>query len=106
MRQRTEGPCFSLGPLSDFLAEFQKRLMRDRSHGRVNPRREGACHSKMPRRPRPSLIASLLVAACIGVGGGALLSWALLSDHKTVTRQVTVENAQTAASATPLSVNE
>jgi putative serine protease PepD len=41
------------------------------------------------------------------VGGGALLSWALLSDHtKTVTRQVTVENSETASSATPLSVNE
>jgi putative serine protease PepD len=62
---------------------------------------------QMPRRPRPSLIASLLAAACVGVGGGALLSWAVLSDHtKTVTRQVTVESAETAASATPLSVNE
>ena len=62
---------------------------------------------QMPRRPRPSLIASLLAAACVGVGGGALLSWALLSDNsKTVVRQVTVENSETAASATPLSVNE
>ena len=62
---------------------------------------------QMPRRPRPSLIASLLVAACIGVGGGALLSWALFSDNsKTVVRQVTVENSETASSATPLSVNE
>jgi putative serine protease PepD len=61
----------------------------------------------MPRRPNPSLTASLLAAVCLGVGGGALLSWALVSnDQKTVTNQVTVERSQPASSATPLSVNE
>ena len=57
---------------------------------------------QMPRRPRPSLIASLLAAACVGVGGGALLSWALLSDSsKTVVRQVTVENSEITNSTAP-----
>jgi putative serine protease PepD len=63
---------------------------------------------QMPRRPRPSLIASLLAVACLGVGGGALLSSSLSSnnDTKTVVRQVTVRGSQPASTTSPLSVNE
>src|SRR5262245_6595398 len=57
----------------------------------------------MPRRPRPILVASLLAAACIG---GAV-AYATMSDGKTVTKQVTVKQAQSIASSTaPLSVNQ
>jgi putative serine protease PepD len=60
----------------------------------------------MTRRPRPSLIASLLVAACLGAGGGAAV-YAVSSsgDTKTVVRQVTVENSQPASRTSGLSVN-
>jgi putative serine protease PepD len=59
----------------------------------------------MPRRPRTPLLASLLAAACIGAGGGAV-AYSVLSDSgSTVVRQVTVQNAQPVASGSPLSVN-
>ncbi len=60
----------------------------------------------MPRRSRTPLIASLLAAACVGAGGGALLYSAFGSNGntKTVVHQVTVHDTQT-ASAAPLSVN-
>jgi putative serine protease PepD len=61
----------------------------------------------MPRRPRQTLVASLLAAACLGAGGGAV-AYATLSDGGTTTvKQVTVRSAQPASSSTtPLSVNE
>jgi len=59
----------------------------------------------MPRRPRTPLLASLLAAACIGAGGGAV-AYSIFTDHgNTVVRQVTVQNAQPVANGTPLSVN-
>jgi putative serine protease PepD len=58
----------------------------------------------MPRRPRTPLLASLLAAACIGAGAGAV-AYSIFTDHgNTVVRQVTVQNAQPVASS-PLSVN-
>jgi putative serine protease PepD len=61
----------------------------------------------MPRRLRTPVIATLLAAACVGAGGGALLYAAFGSNGgtKTVVRQVTVRDTQPASSATPLSVN-
>ena len=59
----------------------------------------------MPRLPRKPLLASLLAAACIGAGGGAV-AYSVLSDSgSTVVRQVTVQNAQPVASGSALSVN-
>jgi putative serine protease PepD len=59
----------------------------------------------MPRRPRTPLLASLLAAACIGAGGGAV-AYSIFTDHgNTVVRQVTVQNAQPVASGSALSVN-
>jgi putative serine protease PepD len=61
----------------------------------------------MPRRPRhTTIVASLLAAACLGAGGGAV-AYATLHDSgtNTVVRQVTVQQADT-ASAAPLSVNQ
>jgi putative serine protease PepD len=59
----------------------------------------------VPRRSRIPLIASLLAAACVGAGGGALLYSAFGSNDKTtVIRPVTVKDTQPAASS-PLSVN-
>jgi putative serine protease PepD len=58
-----------------------------------------------PRRSRIPLIASLLAAACVGAGGGALLYSAFGSkDKTTVVRPVTVKDTQPASSS-PLSVN-
>jgi putative serine protease PepD len=57
-----------------------------------------------PRRSRIPLIASLLAAACVGAGGGALLYSAFNSKGDTVVRQVTVKDTQP-ASQSPLSVN-
>jgi putative serine protease PepD len=62
----------------------------------------------MTRRPRTTLIASLLVAACLGAGGGAAV-YAVASsggDTKTIVRQVTVQDSQPASRSTALSVNE
>jgi putative serine protease PepD len=61
----------------------------------------------MPRRPRqPRIVASLLAAACLGAGGGAV-AYATLSDNDTVVKQVTVKQSQPIANSTaPLSVNE
>ncbi len=61
----------------------------------------------MPRRPRhTTIVASLLAAACLGAGGGAV-AYATLHDSgtNTVVKQVTVQQADT-ASAAPLSVNQ
>src|SRR6187551_3716442 len=63
--------------------------------------------SPMPRRPRhTTIVASLLAAACLGAGGGAV-AYATLHDDgtSTVVRQVTVQQADQ-ASASPLSVNQ
>ena len=57
-----------------------------------------------PRRSHVPLIASLLAAACVGAGGGALLYSAFGSKDKTVVRPVTVKDTQPASSS-PLSVN-
>ena len=58
----------------------------------------------MPRRPR-TLLVSLLAAACIGAGAGAV-AYSLFSDRgDTVVRQVTVQNSEPVAIGTPLSVN-
>jgi len=60
----------------------------------------------MPRRSRQTLVASLLAAACLGAGGGAV-AYATLSDGNTVVRQVTVQRAEPiASSSAPLSVNQ
>ncbi|MFL5923191.1 MAG: S1C family serine protease [Gaiellaceae bacterium] len=59
----------------------------------------------MPRRPRTTLVASLLAAACLGAGGGAV-AYATLSGGDTV-KQATVKQAEPIASSTaPLSVNQ
>ena len=61
----------------------------------------------MPRRSRPTIIvASLLAAACLGAGGGAV-AYATLHDNgtSTVVKQVTVQQADPASSS-PLSVNQ
>jgi putative serine protease PepD len=61
----------------------------------------------MTRRPRTFLIASLLVAASLGAGGGAI-AYAVASSGdgtRTVVRQVTVEGSQPASRATALPVN-
>ena len=61
----------------------------------------------MPRRSRPTIIvASLLAAACLGAGGGAV-AYATLHDNGTTTviKQVTVQQADQ-ASVSPLSVNQ
>jgi putative serine protease PepD len=61
--------------------------------------------SPMPRRPRTPLLASLLAAACIGAGGGAV-AYSVFSDNgSTVVRQVTVQSAQPVANGSALSVN-
>ena len=60
----------------------------------------------MPRRPRTTLVASLLAAACLGAGGGAV-AYATLSGSDTVVKPVTVNRAEPIASSTaPLSVNQ
>jgi len=59
------------------------------------------------RRPTSlSLVAALVAGAFIGVGGGAATYAALSSgDTKTVVRQVTVDDSQSASSSSGLSVN-
>jgi putative serine protease PepD len=62
----------------------------------------------MTRRSHRTIIASLLAAACLGAGGGAV-AFATLHDSgtKTVVKQVTVHEGQPVSSATtPLSVNQ
>jgi putative serine protease PepD len=60
-----------------------------------------------PRNTRPILIASAVAAAgVIGAGGGAAVYAAASGSPATVVRQVTVQDAQAAASSSALSVNE
>ena len=59
----------------------------------------------MSRRSHTPLIASLLVAACLGAGGGALL-YSTFSNSSTKTVQVTVPDSQPASSTSPLTINE
>src|SRR5215510_12627440 len=60
----------------------------------------------MPRRSRQTFTASLLAAACLGAGGGAV-AYATLSGGDTVVKQVTVKQAEwVAISSAPLSVNQ
>jgi putative serine protease PepD len=60
----------------------------------------------MPRRPRTPIVASLLAAACLGAGGGAV-AYATLSGGNTTVKQVTVERGSpVASSSAPLSVNQ
>jgi putative serine protease PepD len=60
----------------------------------------------MPRRSRPTIIvASLLAAACLGAGGGAVAYSTFHDNGNTVVKQVTVQQADN-ASASPLSVNQ
>jgi putative serine protease PepD len=60
----------------------------------------------MSRRSHTPLIASLLVAACLGAGGGALLYSTFSSKTNTVVHQVTVPDSQPASSTSPLTINE
>jgi putative serine protease PepD len=60
----------------------------------------------MPRRPHRTLALSLLAAACLGAGGGAV-AYATLSDGNTVVKQVTVQRSEpVSSSSAPLSVNQ
>ena len=60
----------------------------------------------MPRRPHRTLALSLLAAACLGAGGGAV-AYATLSDGNTVVKQVTVQRSEAVSSSSaPLSVNQ
>jgi len=60
----------------------------------------------MPRRSRPAFIASLLAAACLGAGGGAV-AYATLSGNDTVVKPVTVKQPDSVASSSaPFSVNQ
>jgi len=60
----------------------------------------------MPRRPKPSLIASLLAVLCLGAGGGALLYAAFGPSQSKPAAQPVVQNSQPAASTSPLSIPE
>jgi len=61
----------------------------------------------MSRRSHLPLIASLLAAACLGAGGGALLYKSMSgSTTNTVVHDVTVPDSQPASSTSPLSINE
>jgi S1-C subfamily serine protease len=53
-----------------------------------------------------SLAAALVAAAGIGAGGAATYAALASEDTRTVVRQVTVEDSEPAASASPLSVNQ
>ena len=62
----------------------------------------------MPRRPYRTIVVSLLAAACLVAGGGAV-AFATLHGNgtKTIVKQVTVHEAQpVASSSAPLSVNQ
>src|ERR1044072_5389989 len=86
--------------LRNFLRRFQVRLRADWSH---SPRQPNATERNLPhmtRRPHRFIIASLLAAACLGAGGGAV-AFATLHDGgtKTVVKQVTVHEGQPVASS-------
>src|SRR3954468_24313153 len=60
---------------------------------------------QMSRRPKPSLIASLLAVLCLGAGGGVLLYAAFgPSQSKPAAQPVTVKNSQPASTTSPLSI--
>jgi putative serine protease PepD len=58
----------------------------------------------MSRRPKPSLIASLLAVLCLGAGGGALLYAAFGPSQSKTVQPVTVKNSQPASTTSPLSI--
>ena len=59
----------------------------------------------MSRRPKPSLIASLLAVLCLGAGGGALLYAAFgPTQSKPAAQPVTVKDSQPASTTSPLSI--
>ena len=61
----------------------------------------------MPHRPRRTIIASLLAAACLGAGGGAVAYATLHGGSTTVVKKITVHEGQpVSSSSSPLSVNE
>jgi len=61
----------------------------------------------MTRRPHRIIIASLLAAACLGAGGGAVAFALHDNGTKTIVKQVTVHEAQPIeSSSSPLSVNQ
>ena len=73
----------------------------------VNPEATERNLPHMSRRPHRIIIASLLAAACLGAGGGAVAFSTLHDGTKTVVKQVTVHEGQpVASSSAPLSVNE
>jgi putative serine protease PepD len=59
---------------------------------------------RRPTRTVSALVAALVAAAAVGVGGAA--TYASLTSESTVVRQVTVEASEPAANGTPLSVNQ
>src|SRR5215813_6597371 len=91
--------------LRNFLRRFQVRLSRYWSHGYTTEATERNL-PHMTRRPHRTLIASLLAAACLGAGGGAVAYATLHDGTTTVVKQVTVHEGQpVASSSAPLSVN-
>src|SRR3954469_22543000 len=60
---------------------------------------------QMSRRPKPSLIASLLAVLCLGAGGGPLVPAPCgRSQSKPAAQPVTVKDSQPASTTSPLSI--